>query len=55
MTNLFIDSEHPGFDVAVVIVRDVVYSEDGSVLLGVSSLWPEGRILLLSRQRHDLL
>lgn len=39
---LFIDAKNPSFDVGVVVMRNVINSEDGSVLNRVPAFRPEG-------------
>lgn len=55
--NLFVDAEHPGAYVGVMVVGDVVDGEDGAVLLGGPALGPERRKLLLEKltlQKEEL-
>lgn len=45
--DLLVDPEDPRLDVGIVLVRDVIDREHRSVLFRVTTLGPEGRILLL--------
>jgi hypothetical protein len=47
VNNLLVDAKNPRLDVGVVIVRDVVDGEDGTVFFRGASLGPEGWELLL--------
>jgi hypothetical protein len=51
ITHLFINTKYPCLDICVMVVRDVVNCEHWAIFFGVSTLWPEGRKILLQEKK----
>jgi hypothetical protein len=50
-TYLLINTKYPCLDVCIVVMRNVVNCEYWAILFGVSTLWPERRIILQQEKR----